>query len=312
MNKKLIKILIGIWSVIAIGLISFLIYGIVNGKGMGNIFKSFRYSADSAITVQKEENIDINNLNKLNIEFSSSEVVIETTDDPNIKVVQKSSGNLDDDEKFVVDKKGNEVTIRRDDSNQHVFVFNFGNINQRIEVYIPRNYNKDLFVQTSSGNLKFNLDTRLNNVRCKASSGNVSIGTNINCNDVNIEVSSGNINVESLISKTYNVRSTSGNIGINSIAGSGEIQSSSGNVKVNYKDIDEHSNVSAHSGNIHLVVPNELNFEFNGKCSSGDINSSFDLNYKNKKGNEATAQIGSAPYKKLNVSTSSGNIKISK
>lgn len=311
MDKKLIKTLIVIWSVIAIGLIGLLVYGIVNGRGLNSMLV-FKHPFSSTLKVQKEDSIEINNLDKLNINFSSSDILIEPTDEPNIKVVQKASGDLDDDQKFVVNKSGNEVTIEKEDLHQFFTLFNWGSLNQRIEVYIPKSYNKDLFAHTSSGDIKCNLDTTLNNIECKATSGNLFIGANMRANEIDLKVSSGNIKVESLASKKYNINTTSGNVDIDSITGSGGIKASSGNIRVSYKDIDEYSEVKATSGNIRMEVPKELSFEFDGECTSGDIKSNFDLNYKGKRGNKATAQIGTAPYKKIDASTSSGNINITK
>ncbi|MDS0528426.1 DUF4097 domain-containing protein [Clostridium sp. SHJSY1] len=311
MNKKLIKILIILWSVIAIGVAGLLVYGIVNGGDMKNMFRPFVISSDKNLKVQKEEEIDIKDLEKVNIDFSSSDIIIESTDEPNVKIVQKASGDLDDDEKFIINKSGNEVTIER--SYEKIFkLFSFGWINESIEVYIPKNYNKNLFVHTSSGNIKCSLDEVVDNATLKATSGNIAIIKNLNVNEADLEVSSGNINIESLSSKKYTVDSTSGNVNVKSVAGTGDIKTSSGNIEVNYKDIDEYSQVYANSGNVRIEIPKELSFEFNGECTSGDIKSNFDLNYKDKKGNKATAQIGNAPYKKLDVKTSSGNINIRK
>ncbi|SFD16957.1 DUF4097 family beta strand repeat-containing protein [Clostridium uliginosum] len=297
MNRILIKILIVIWLIIAVGFTALLVYGIAYNKGTGDIFSSFKYGVEYSLTVQKDENIDLISLNKINLDFSSSEIVVQTTDEPNMRIVQKSARNLTDDEKFTVIKQDNEVTIKTNNLQKHFTIFNFGSSEQKIEVYIPKNYNKDLYIQSSSGNIEFNSDINLDSLSCIARSGNLVVENTINAKDINLKASSGNIDVESLISKTYKINTDSGNIKINSLVGSGELQASSGNIRVNYKDISEYSNVSAHSGNVNLVIPEGLSFEFNGKCTSGDIKSSFDLNYKNKKGNEATAQIGSALIK---------------
>ncbi|MBD7911711.1 DUF4097 family beta strand repeat-containing protein [Clostridium cibarium] len=311
MNKKLIKTLIAIWAIVAISLTGFLVYGIVSGKGMKNMIKPFVFSFNSETTIQKEESIDLTNLNKVNINFSSSDVVLKTTDEPKMKVVQRAKSKLDDNEKFIVDKTGDEVIIRKKSLNASS-IFHFGIYSEEIEIYIPKSYNKDLNVESSSGDVKSSLETSLNKVSFSAHSGDIGMETGINANDVKIKVSSGNVDVESITSKTYDISSSSGDININSVSGSGEIESRSGDIKIQYKDISEYSNVSAHSGDINIFIPSELSFKFSGKCISGDITSDFDLNYKNKKENEATGQIGNGPYKNLDVNTSSGDIDIKK
>lgn len=311
MNRSLIKILIGIWLIIAVGFTALLIYGIYYSKGVGDIFSLFKWRGVSSLTTQKDENISLDNFSKINLDFSSADIIVQTTDETNMRVVQKSYNKLTDGEKFTVTKQDNVVTIKRNNSKINFTIFNFGNFGERIEVYIPKNYNKALDIQSSSGNIIFNSNIKLNNINCETRSGNLDVEDNINVEDANLKANSGNINVAALISKNYKINTTSGNIKINSLSGSGEVKASSGNVKVNYKDISEYSNLSARSGNVDLVIPKELSFEFNGKCNSGHIRSSFDLNYTNKRENEATAQVGSGPYKKINVDTSSGDISIS-
>lgn len=312
MNRTIIKILFGIWVIIAVGLTGFLVYAIHYNKSAGDVFGFFKWREISSTTVQKDETIPLDNSNKINVDFSSVDIIVQTTDEPNLRVVQKSSSKLKEEEKFTINKDNNNITIKRSSSPVVFSIFNFGNFGEKIEVYLPKSYTKDLDIQSSSGNVIFNSDINLNNISCTARSGNLQGETNINGNYINLKASSGNINVETLMSETYKVNTSSGNIHIDSLSGSGEVAASSGNVKINYKDIAEYSNVNTHSGNVNLVIPGGLSFQFNGKCSSGDINSNFDLNYKNKRGNEATAQVGSGPYKKINASTSSGNIDISK
>ncbi|MDF2505979.1 DUF4097 family beta strand repeat-containing protein [Clostridium sp.] len=311
MSKNLIKILIGIWAIIAVGLTAFLVCGISYNKSAGDIFSFFKWGDVSMLNVQKDENTPLDNFNKINVDFSSTDIIIQSTDEPNLRIIQKSTGKLRNEEKFTISKENDNIIIKRSNSRVAFSIFNLGNLQERIEVYIPKNYTKNLDIQSSSGNIIFNSDINLNNISCIASSGNLRDESIINANDVNLKASSGNISLEALMSKSYKVNTSSGNIDINSLSGSGDVSASSGNVKVNYKDISEYSNVSARSGNVDLVIPEGLNFEFSGRCNSGDIKSSFDLNYKNKRGNEATAQVGSAPYKKINASTSSGNIDVS-
>lgn len=310
MNRTIIKILIGIWVIIAVGLTSFLVYAIRYSKSSGESFGFFQWRNVSVSTVQKDESVPLNNFNKINVDFSSEDIIVQTTDESNLRVVQKGATKLKEGDKFTINKDNNNIIIKRTASNIVHSIFNFGYFGEKIEVYIPKSYNKDLDIQSSSGNVIFNSDINLNNISCTARSGNLQLNGNITGNDVNLKSSSGNISVEALMSKIYKVNTSSGNIHIDSLSGSGEVAVSSGDVKINYTDIKEYSNVSTHSGNVNLSIPKGLSFEFNGKCSSGDINSNFDLNYKNKRGNEATAQVGSGPYKKINVKTSSGNIDI--
>ena len=311
MDRRFKKILIVIWFIIAVGFTSLLMYGILNRSGSTGFLSFVENSIESTLTVQKDENIDLNNINNINMDFSSSDIIVQTTNEPNLRVIQKSARKLKDDGKFTVINGDNEITIKRSNIQSNFTIFNFGNSKERIELYIPKKYNKDLDIKSSSGNIEFKSDITLGSISCKASSGNLAGENNITAKNVNLKASSGNIDFESLISSNYKFEASSGNIKINSLSGSGDLQTTSGNIQVKYKDITGYTNASVGSGNVDLLIPKGLSFEFSGICNSGDINSNIDLNYKNKRGNEATGKFGSGPYNKIDVKSSSGNISIS-
>jgi lia operon protein LiaG len=311
MNIRLKKILLVMWLIIAVGLTTLLIHGILSKSGSTGFFRLIGNSIESKLTIQKDENIELNAINKINLDFSSSDIIVQTTNEPTIRVVQMSASTLTDDEKFTVNKTDNEVTIKRSNSQKKFSIFHLGKLEEKIELYIPENYSNDLDIWSSSGNIEFFSDISLGNINCNTMSGNLVGENNITAKDIDLKASSGNIRLDSLTSNNYKFEATSGNIRIDSLSGSGELQTTSGNIHAKFKDITQHLNATASSGNVDLVIPKGLSFEFNGICSSGNIKSNFDLNYKNEDGNEATSKIGSGPYKQIDVKTSSGNISIS-
>lgn len=310
MNRTLKIIRIALWSIVALGLTAILILGINNSNGINGVFH-FTNIIDSNIAVQKEESLEIKDESKIIVNFSSSNIIVKATDEDNMRIIQKSSKNLKDDEKFQVIQGNNQITIEKRRFGNLSNNWSFGYFKEVIEIYLPKNYNSDLDIKTSSGDIKFDSDIILSNANFSASSGNIVSKYNLQVKDINIETSSGDISTETLTASTYKIRATSGNIKINSLTGSGKLDTSSGNIKVQYKDIEEYSEVTATSGNVKLTIQKGTSLEFKGKCSSGDINSNLDLNYKDKNHHEATAKIGNGPYKKINVNTSSGDISIS-
>lgn len=306
MNRRFIKILLLIWICIAVLLSGVLVYAIVNGQSAGSFFRMFKWEGNANM-IQKDEKVSLDNCNKIDFDFTSADIIVQTTDDSNLRVVQSASTKLAEDEKFTVSKDGNTILVTK---RERVHVFSFGSWNEKMELYIPKNYAKDLNIHSSSGNITFNSDVTLNNITCTQSSGNLHIYSNINANEARIKASSGNIDIGGLECSDYDINTSSGNINIDSLSGSGEAQASSGNIKIDYKDIKEYSSVEAHSGNVKLTAPKEISFEFDGECTSGDVDANFDLNYKNKRGNKASGKIGNGPYKKITARTTSGNIRI--
>ncbi|APM40000.1 DUF4097 domain-containing protein [Clostridium kluyveri] len=312
MNRRLIKGLIVIWIAIAVAGAYFLIYGILHGNSFSN-FQFLDKSKGKIYNMQKDEDISIKNCNKISLDFSNEDIFIQTTDEANLRVVQSSVGKLKNEDKFVMSKNGDNIEIKTNNRNGRFkfHVFQFININQKIEVYIPKKYVEDLYVNLSSGDMSFNSSVEMNDIYCSQASGDLYVKGGITGNNVNIKTTSGDINADGIYSKYYKLENTSGDIRINSISGSGDIKAVSGDVKVNYRGIDNYSKINSVSGDIDLVIPKSLSFKFNGQSISGDINSDFPLNYENTRKNRAAVQVGNPPYKTVDVNAVSGDINLS-
>ncbi|EQB89867.1 lia operon protein LiaG [Clostridium punense] len=311
MNRNLKIIRIAMWSLVALGLTAILILGITNSNGISGGFHFTNRIIDSNIAVQKEESLQIKGVNKIVINFSSSDIVVKATDEENMRIIQKSTKTLKDDEKFQVIQGNNQITIEKRKFGNLSNTWSFGYFKEVIEIYLPKNYNSDLDIETSSGDIKLDSDMILSNANVSASSGDIATKYNLDAKGINMVTSSGDINIETLTTSDYKIKATSGDIKINSLTGSGKVDTSSGDIKLQYKDIEEYSEVTATSGDVKLTIQKGMSLEFKGKCSSGDINSNLDLNYKDKNHHEAAAKIGNGPYKKITANTSSGDISIS-
>ncbi|WP_175413042.1 DUF4097 domain-containing protein [Clostridium sp. AWRP] len=315
MNRSLIKVLIVMWAVIAAAGICFLIYGFSHGEGFP-IFEYGNKITGARYVVQKSESTSVNNCSKISLGFSRGDVIVQATDESNLKVVQSASRKLKDGDKFVIEKQGNNIEIRRRDENK-VFhnkiinIFDGFNTNEKIELYVPKSYAKDLDISTTSGDILFNSDMKLNDINCIQSSGDFKMNNSITANNVDIKTNSGDIGITSLDSKHYNIQAISGDISVKSISGSGNAKIVSGDIKMNYKSIDEYAKASSTSGDVKMVLPQNLSFKFEGKCTSGDIKGDFPLTYENDRKSKASAQVGNGPYKTINVNTVSGDIDIS-
>lgn len=311
MNKTLIKVLIIIWSIIAISFTSLFIYFIIN-KGVNSMpfYFSFHNSDNANLNEQIDKEISTDNINKISVDCLSSNIVILNSDDSNIRIVQKSTKDLPDNQKCQINQGNGELTVNLDSYRN--FGFFWFNLNKNIiEIYIPKNYNKDLYLKTASGDIEFNSEITLNSLTCKDSSGEVNSKEKINSNDATIKISSGDISLHEIISNNYDIETASGDISVDSLSGSGKVSAASGDIRLKYKDIASSSKVNTASGDIHLTVPDGLNFEFNGSCTSGNINSNLDLNYtKGKK--QASFTSGNDVNKKIEASTISGDISIIK
>mgnify|MGYP000908856432 CR=1 FL=1 len=165
------------WAIIAAAGLSFLIYGFSHGESFP-IFEYGNKITGSRYAVQKSESTSVNNCSKISLRFSRGDVIVQTTDESNLKVVQSASRKLKDGEKFAIEKQGNNIEIGRRDGNKvfhnkFVNIFDGFNRNEKIELYIPKSYAKDLDISTTSGDILLNSDMKLNDIKRFLGSGGV-------------------------------------------------------------------------------------------------------------------------------------------
>lgn len=195
-----------------------------------------------------------------------------------------------------------------------------------LDVYIPKEYTKDLSIKMLSGDVK--MDTfDLANFTFETSSGKLE-AEKIKAEKISITSSSGNINIKSIgtkdfkmvgkssaisidecIAKKAGVETSSGNITLKNGSGSFDLKSSSGKVSVAYKEFaDQNVNIVTTSGSVTLELPNTAEFLIDAKTSSGGLKSDFPISVAGKK---MEGQIGTK-NNKISLQTSSGAINIVK
>ena len=115
MNKKLKMITLILWIIIVITLLFILIYNISSRSNIGFNINLNGKEFDN-MTVQKEESMSLDGCANIKIDFSSEEIKLITVDDDDLKIIQESSKQLNDDEKFVMTKSGDTITVQRSDT----------------------------------------------------------------------------------------------------------------------------------------------------------------------------------------------------
>ncbi|MDF2472961.1 MAG: hypothetical protein K0R21_743 [Anaerocolumna sp.] len=341
--KTFIYSFIAILSIIAIGLVGLLILAI--NKGDNNV--SFDYSKVKLVNTQ---NISLDDIDSITIEYQSDDVIFYTSDTDELILKEYMSFTPNKDQLGSITKSGNALIIKGENRDFHFSLFNFGNYS-KAEIYLPSKYAGKLSVATSSGDIDsdpfFKLseyeasstsgDLKLNevyaeNINVSSSSGNItfqkaegkrhfsSTSGNIRVfggnGDSDVSSSSGNITIDKAVGQLV-ANSSSGNISIKAFSCGGDFNTTSGNIRLECSGdmnatIDK-INIGTSSGDVALILPPTLQFNFSAETSSGDIRTFFDdmLSF-NRKGNQATGIVGENPDRSIQINTTSGNIRISK
>lgn len=203
-------------------------------------------------------------------------------------------------------------------------------MNERIEIYLPKEGIQSLELQTGSGNITSDegLSLQAETVSVQAKSGNIK-WQDTHASKVDIEASSGNLRVDKVSGDTVRLTAKSGNISAEQLSGKAEISAGSGNVtvkefsgqgsvttksgntKVEAREINGDMLLEAGSGNVKLLVPANLSFDAEINTGSGNIRTDFEHFFSyNKEGNYATGVVGTEPVGKVSLKAGSGNVSL--
>lgn len=318
MKKVGIVLLIIILISMVTGLCKVLVFAIHNNDW--NWFMNFGGSKTvrKEEYIRKEQQISLFDLNKVSLEFKSSDLNVFFTEDTQIRVVQYSYKELKEEDLFQVNKTGAHITISESNKPQfHFFYIGFME-DSLYDVYIPKSYEKSLEIKSVSGDVEVEENLKFDDLTISSTSGDVKMG-NIEANKIKIETISGDIKLQELENedlklKTVSgdvlvasakgkieVKTTSGEIEIQKIEGNVELSSVSGDIKSQDFKITGDSKIKTTSGNVKMYMNQESNCEIGTKSVSGNVTLP---NRRNVMGEE--------PYAQLDIDTVSGNIRLEK
>lgn len=287
-------------------------------EGIGDVNELIRSIGGGAAPVRKdsrnqyEEEIMSDDCDKIRLNFSNYDIKVSASNEEKIRVVQSSSEKISREEKMTITREGECINIIGNEKSLYFNLFNFGSSSNKIELYIPRSYHQDLEITTSSGDIEILDELELNNLTCSQVSGDLEAKRNLYINNFTSKTTSGDMKIPKLEAEFYKISTISGDINIRSLSGSGEISSTSGDINLNSLKLSEYINIKSISGDIDVSAPDNTGFIFEANTVSGDIDSDFNMYYKNKRGNKAEITYGDGPFKNISVSTVSGDINLNK
>lgn len=123
---------------------------------------------------------------------------------------------------------------------------------------------------------------------------------------------SGDITIKNMTGN-QDVSSSSGSISVFDLKGFGLLKSVSGDIRVDFQEVKGDIKVESSSGSVNLSLPANTAFDFKAESVSGEINTFFDqaLSF-NKRNTYADGKVGAEPTKKVEITTTSGDIRVSK
>ncbi|SHK34431.1 DUF4097 family beta strand repeat-containing protein [Paramaledivibacter caminithermalis] len=162
--------------------------------------------------------------------------------------------------------------------------------NIRVHVYIPKTYSKDIIIKTTSGEIYLDYIDNIRNASLKSVSGD--------------------IKAECLYTEKTMLESTSGSVKIEDFKGELKCITTSGDIKINVNSLTDNIFCKSISGDTKIQLPEKSEFYLEAKSVSGDVGCEFPIIMEGKlSDNKINGKIGNGKNK-INVSTVSGDIKI--
>jgi len=300
--KAMRKILIILWSAIALVLLSVLLFFVIGGSPVG-------YDSGAAggpLTLALDETLPVDALKNVLLDLSDEDVEIHLTDAPDIRVMHykadSSQGRLE------VRTSGDTLTIRRAADLRFRLYLNFLSQPNRVEVYLPRSFAPVLNIDMSSGQVEFFDAMQLSGLEIDMSSGKLLSGHVLEAPRASVDISSGSLELAALHSGSFSLDVSSGHVSIGELRGNAKVEVSSGNVRLARLELGDTLDIEVSSGKVEIGIAGNPSFTYLGKLTSGRVDTYFGTSGAEDR--ERTATVGDNPVKSIVTRVTSGSVEI--
>jgi len=298
---------------------SFLIFGIsiknmtINNLNLTSNFYNiyneiFNNSSYKYHDINEEKVFSLDNIDLISIETTSYEVTIIPYDENELKV--KLSSNIQTNNNFnesqlKINKDQNKINIETYKIPNNFF-FNMNN--GKLDIYIPKAYNKSLDISTISGD-GYIKNLNLSSLNFNSTSGGLTL-KDMEMNNFIFQSTSADLDATNIILKDNNNKfnSISGELNLDNVRGNLSFNTTSGSISCNklLGDI----NGGTISGDIDIKTSKDVGIKVDLKTVSGDIDVFPSIKVLEKSKKKLQGTIGDNVKHNLNISTTSGNISI--
>lgn len=270
--KKIVLILVAVTIISFIGAgISVLLGGLREDTSMRTVDVEKVYAADEL------ESIDVLTI--------SRDINLYKSNGSDIKVHLHGETNIAEESAHLVSElKGKRLVVKI--KRNEIISVGFAPVDRvQLDLYIPADFYK--------------------NINLKSTSGEITV-EELNLSRLEMKTISGNIDGNRLLTKSSDLETTSGNMMLREFSGELKVKTISGNLYVDYKELNAGAHINTTSGDVELKLPEESALASVFETLSGNFTSNITLT---KVGNVSSyGEKGS----ELRVKTLSGNYRLFK
>ncbi len=334
MVKKFTLVRMLIWFVAAVLLTVFLINCIQSG--FSGYFTSNLWQDDNMHVVQ-EYTYSAGGIEKIDLLCPSSGVYVTRTHEPDIRVIYKIVGNMNEESDLLTVRYKNRVDgpgalseeedesaesgqkedfskalrIEQPDYKSGLMVVGQAPLKQKIELYLPESFDSEIKIHASAGDVKFAYDFQFSRVEVLQNDGSLETES-VKTESFYYFNTKGALNMAALETPAYTVRMSGGDLTIDSLKGSGELATQEGDIDIGMDALSAATTVSATSGDITLRFGRQVNAEISAQSGSFTPTADFKLIYEGDRKRSAKATVGSAPYVSLSATSNTGHVDFRK
>lgn len=181
--------------------------------------------------------------------------------------------------------------------------------NMKLVLYVPRNYDQSLSLNTVSGSVVLN-DFELTRLSSVTVSGRVEY-SNINATEISASTVSGNITANNCKAETTSMNSTSGRVSFSGSPGTLNSRTVSGRVEISYSDTPEAGYINTVSGRVSVNLTKGTGSYIQFSTTSGGFSSSGEINLTESRRNFYKMQAGNPnETSQITITTVSGSLTV--
>lgn len=249
MEKTLKYVLVCFLALLAILLLIFMLFALVKKDWSFSFFNE-----ESRLVLEKE--YDVSSFLEIKILSTYSDIHVLNHDDSSVKVLVYSANDR------VTSEIHNQI-LEINKRDRKYGCFGFCNRKEEVYVYLPKDFNKNMALQTVSGDVHLE-DFPLSEASIKTTSGDVIVKQ---ASKASIESISGDILITSVLEGA--LKTVSGDIKVHSLTKSILAHTTSGDVLIDDLTLEESGTIETVSGDVH--IGNTSKVYIDAKSTSGSI-----------------------------------------
>lgn len=274
-----------------------------NSKGSWNFWES---KGDYHQEINKEKNVELKAAEEIYIDSKTAKITLYSEDRQDIKV--DLSGNINSflpitEPELNLNNDGKKITITLSDN----FKMLTGINNIKLDIYIPKGFDKDIKIKNITGSVNI-ANITLNNLDIDTTTGKILLDK-LSVNNLTASCTTGGIEIDDADTNDTKIRLTTGSAKIEDFSGNINAKGTTGSFDISYKKFSNDIDAVVTTGSIVIDLPEKSEFKLNANATTGKVSCDFPLNIQENSRNNLIGQAGKG-VNSINLNVTTGSIAI--